>query len=98
MFPTQHFRLLILLSVLKGNPLNCAQDDFMTVPLQRNIQWNRIFSLTDARHWQPEQRLPCYRDTVILPDDYAIFLDEELETEQLVSCTGILLLLLSLTT
>lgn len=59
----------------------------------RLLSWRTIASLSDAANWEPEQRLPCHRDRVILPEWFATYLNFQLEAREVVMPSNGLLLL-----
>lgn len=59
----------------------------------RLLSWRTIASLSDAANWEPEQRLPCHRDRVILPEWFSTYLNFQLEARELVMPANGLLLL-----
>ncbi|KAH7645218.1 amnionless-like protein [Dermatophagoides farinae] len=82
--------LLSTISILSTliEPVNLAGYSSMDLqPLivrQRRLIWRKQLHFDDVKNWQPNQRFPCYKDRVVLPENYAVFLNQRLVVTELI--------------
>ena len=83
--------ILLLLAAYLETPLAAgstftyhAEYDLKPIPVRRQMVWRALIDWNNPANWQPDYRLPCAKDRVALPEDYILFLNQELDTIELV--------------
>lgn len=62
-----------------------SPEDLQPVLLSRQLVWRKFLNLNNPAAWRPTQTLPCAKDRLVLPENYAFWIDRKWTTTELVS-------------
>lgn len=77
--------LLLILSIEQIDSIvQYSPVDLKPISINRKLIWKQFVDLNNPINWSPTRTLPCPRDRLVFPENYAIWIDRKWTTTELV--------------